>query len=156
MIRQFQPADADSCCKLVHACLALDPQLSRTLYNTLRNLESPQAMRRRSTLFYMAVYESHDGITGVAGLDMNEVRLLYVSPEHHSQGIGGILLHHLETMVPSSAFADIFVYSTPSATGFYSRRGFKGMGEYSFDLNGEQLKTIFMIKLLRSEPPESH
>jgi GNAT superfamily N-acetyltransferase len=155
MIRQFEPADANACCEVVHACLALDSQLSQALYSTLRTIASPQAMRRRSTLFYIAVYESSNGVVGVAGLDMNEVRLLYVSPEHQSQGIGGALLDHLAAMVPSSMFADIFVYSTPAAAGFYSRRGFKAMGEYTFDLNGEQLQTIFMIKLLRHSPQES-
>jgi N-acetylglutamate synthase-like GNAT family acetyltransferase len=149
MIRQFEPDDAEACSEVVHACLASDPQLSQALQNTFRTIESPQAMRRRSTLFYMAVFESSNGVIGVAGLDLNEVRLLYVSPKHQSQGIGGALLDHLETMVPSSIFTDIFVYSAPSAAGFYSRRGFNAMGEYTVDLNGEKIQTIFMIKLLR-------
>ena len=149
MIRHFNPEDAEPCCELIHACLASDSQLSPALYNALRNLETPQAMRKRSALFYVAVYESTSGVVGVAGLDMNEVRLLFVSPNHQSQGIGGSLLNHLETMAPSSIFTDIFVYSTPSAEGFYSRHSFKAMGEHIFDLNGVQLRTIFMIKLLR-------
>jgi len=148
MIRQFVSADADACCGLVHACLALDSRLSRALYSTLQAMETPQAMRRRSSLFYMAVYESSNAVLGVAGLDMNEVRLLYVSPQHQSQGIGRALLNHLETMVPSSMFTDIFVYSTHGAAGFYSRCGFKSMGDFTFDVNGHQLQTTFMIKLL--------
>jgi N-acetylglutamate synthase-like GNAT family acetyltransferase len=148
MIRQFQPADADACCELIHSCLALDSQISRTLYNVLRTRETPQAMWKRSTLFYLAVCEADSSVIGVAGLDMNEVRLLYVSPENQNQGIGGALLDHLEMLVPSSLFADIFVYSTPSAARFYRGRGFRAAGEYSFDLSGEQLLTIFMRKPL--------
>jgi predicted N-acetyltransferase YhbS len=148
MIRQFQPADAEACCEVIHSCLALDTQISRTLYDALRTRETPQAMRKRSNLFYLAVCEADSSVIGVAGLDMNEVRLLYVSPENQSRGIGGALLDHLEMLVPSSLFADIFVYSTPSAARFYRSRGFKAAGEYSFDLNGEQLQTIFMRKPL--------
>jgi ribosomal protein S18 acetylase RimI-like enzyme len=154
MIRQFKPEDAESCCELVHACLASDPQSSPLFYNTLRILETPQVMRKRSTLFYVAVYELSDGVVGVAGLDMNEVRLLYVSPDYHNQGIGEALLDHLESMVPSSMFADIFVYAAPSAADFYSRYGFKAMGEYTFDLNGAQIRTIFMSKPLRHSAQE--
>jgi ribosomal protein S18 acetylase RimI-like enzyme len=156
MIRQFKPEDAESCCELVHACLASDPQLSPVFNNTLRILETPQAMRKRSNLFYIAVYESSSGVVGAAGLDMNEVRLLYVSPDYQNQGIGEALLDHLESMVPSSMFADIFVYATPSAADFYSRHGFKTMGEYTFDLNGAQIRTIFMIKPLRHSEQEPH
>lgn len=149
MIRQFMPEDAEACCRLVHKCLASDPQLSSSLSDGLRTLETPQAMRKRSTLFYIAVYESQSEVVGVAGLDLNEVRLLYVSPGHQSQGIGEALLAHLESMVPPSVFADIFVYAVPSAADFYSHRGFKEMGECSFDLNGEPFRTIFMTKPLR-------
>jgi N-acetylglutamate synthase-like GNAT family acetyltransferase len=155
MIRQFAAADAEACCEVIRACLASDSQLPPSLYTTLQILETPQAMRKRAALFYMAVYESGKDVVGVAGLDMNEVRLLYVSPKHQNQGIGEALLDHLESMVPPSMFADIFVYSTPSAADFYSRRGFKGMGEYSFNLNGEQLRTIFMIKILKHSQRKS-
>ena len=148
MIRQFQPEDATACCELIHACLALDSQISPALFNALRVRETPQAMWKRSILFYLAVYESASGVVGVAGLDMNEIRLLYVSPEDQKQGIGSTLLNHLEALVPSALFADIFVYSTPLASGFYQNRGFKGAGEYFFDLNGEKLKTVFMTKPL--------
>jgi ribosomal protein S18 acetylase RimI-like enzyme len=153
MIRQFQPGDAEDCCKVIHECLASDSHLRQVPHNTFRIIESPQSIRRWAALFYVAVYESCNSVVGLAGLDMNEVRLLCVSPKHQSHGIGGAMMDHLEAMVPSSVFTDIFVYSAPSATGFYSRRGFRAMGEYAVDLYGETFQTIFMVKLLRRRQP---
>ena len=93
-------------------------------------METPESMNERSGLFYLSVYDRDNQILGIAGLDMNEIRLLCVSPAHQQQGIGRELLDHLKAMVPSVLFADIFVYASTQATGFYKSCGFleKGPG----------------------------
>ena len=144
MIRQFQYQDATSCSRLIHACLQNDPLYSLALREKISGLETAQAMMERARLFYVAVYESDDGILGVAGLDMNEIRLLCVSPEHRRLGIGQALLEHIKAMVPGFLFSDIFVYSSLQAVGFYRAGGFCEKGPFVFDLDGEQLQTIFM------------
>jgi len=149
MIRQFRAEDAQACCELIHACIERDPQISAALQERICGKESPETMLQRAGLFYVAVYDSGQGILGVAGLDMNEVRLLYVSPGHQGRGIGGELLAHLESMVPSTLFADIFVYSTFAAVDFYRSHGFTPGGEYVFYYDGEQLTTVFMTKATR-------
>jgi N-acetylglutamate synthase-like GNAT family acetyltransferase len=101
-------------------------------------------MIERARLFYMAVYESEDRILGTVGLDLNEIRLLFVAPESRQQGIGRSLLEHVKSMVPSALFPDIFVYSSLQAAGFYKACGFKEKGFCSFDLGGEFLPTVFM------------
>jgi N-acetylglutamate synthase-like GNAT family acetyltransferase len=95
MIRQFQPEDAVACCALIHACLANDSSISSALREKLLSSETPQSMEERAKLFYVAVYQSGNRILGVAGLDMNEIRLLCVSPERRRSGIGRILLQHI-------------------------------------------------------------
>ena len=112
MIRQFQHQDADSCSRLIHACLENDPSYSFALREKIRRLETAQAMAERARLFYVAVYEAGKKILGVAGLDMNEIRLLCVSPEHQRLGIGRSLIEHIKSMVPGFLFSDIFVYSS--------------------------------------------
>lgn len=146
MIRQFRPEDAQCCSDLIQACLRNDEDLQPLVRERLLLSESVEAMRRRATLFYLAVCESANRIVGVAGLDMNEVRLLYIIPEHQGRGYGSALLSHLEAMVPPALFADIFVYSVISAEGFYRARGYRAKGLCSFDLNGVYLETIFMTK----------
>ncbi len=144
MIRQFRPEDALECCRLIHACLEKDSSLSPSLMEKMRSRETTESMNERSKLFYVSVYESNEGILGVAGLDMNEIRLLYVSPGHQHHGIGRDLLKHLQAMVPASVFPDIFVYSSVPAVGFYRACGFTEKGPFGFDLEGETLPVVFM------------
>ncbi len=149
MIRQFEPGDAAACCALVRGCVARDPSISASLKEKLSQAESPEGMVERAGLFYLAVYDFNGSILGVGGVELNEIRLLYVAPEHRGEGIGKALLDHLASMVPSTPFADIFVYSTPSAVGFYRAHGFRENGEFVFDFGGEPLTTVFMTRPTR-------
>jgi GNAT superfamily N-acetyltransferase len=150
IIRQYQPEDADPASNLARACLMLDPLMPPAVKEVLIRAESPAIMRERANLFYVAVCVVEGRIAGVAGVDMNEIRLLLVDPEHQHKGIGGLLLHHLESMVPSGLFRDIFVYSTPSAVGFYRVHGYQAGGEHTFHVGGCNIPTTFMTKRLAS------
>jgi N-acetylglutamate synthase-like GNAT family acetyltransferase len=149
MIRQFRAEDAVPCCSVIHACLANDSSLSHRLREKFRIAETPDGMEERARLFYVAVYESEGGILGIAGLDMNEIRLLCVSPGSRRQGIGRALLEHLQSMVPGSIFPDIFVYSSIQGKDFYTSFGFLEKGTVSFDFGGETLLTWFMALPIR-------
>jgi N-acetylglutamate synthase-like GNAT family acetyltransferase len=151
MIRQFRPADASSCCRLIHDCLEGDPSLSPTLRQKIRCLETPQSMEERARLFYVAILEEETRIVGFAGLDLNEIRILCVSPERRNAGIGRALLNHVKAMAPAALFSDIFVYASLQAAGFYKACGFEEKGPYGFDLDGETLPTVFMT--CRMAPP---
>jgi GNAT superfamily N-acetyltransferase len=128
----------------MHACIQTDMSIPAALRRKMLQGESPESMDERSRLFYVAVYETDAQILGIAGLDMNEVRLLCVSPEHQRQGIGRALLEHIVAMVPKSLFADVFVYSMIEAVEFYKANGFIAKGQVSFDLGGESLPAVFM------------
>lgn len=153
MIRQFRNTDAAPCTRLIHSCLESDASYSPALREMFRRLETPQAMTERARLFYVAVYESGGEISGVAGLDMNEIRLLCVDPGHRRIGIGRALVEHIKSMVPGLLFSDIFVYSSLQASGFYRACGFVDRGPFVFDVNGESLQTLFMA--CSTNPPNS-
>jgi N-acetylglutamate synthase-like GNAT family acetyltransferase len=148
MIRQFRPQDAPACCRLIHACLESDLSLSPTLRRKMSSAETPENMNERARLFYVTVYEEENRILGIAGLDLNEVRLLCVFPERQRAGIGRALLDHIKTMAPGFLFADIFVYSSIQAAGFYKACGFSEKGTFTFYFGGEALPTIFMTYLV--------
>ncbi len=151
MIRQFKPEDAEACCALIRACIEFDLEIPLTLRGALLGTESPESMRERGSLFYLAVFEKDGLVAGVGGLDMNEIRLLYVSPAHQRRGIGSTLLQYLEAMVPPALFKEVFVYATASAAGFYQSRGYASRGEHNFELGTQKLPTIFMTKSLRND-----
>jgi ribosomal protein S18 acetylase RimI-like enzyme len=108
--------------------------------------ETPQTMQARSAQYYMAVYESKGQILGLIGLDMNEIRILCVSPSRQREGIGRSLLEHIQSMVPDELFGDVFVYASSEAIDFYRKFGFEDKGIFVMDVGGEHLKTTFMTR----------
>jgi N-acetylglutamate synthase-like GNAT family acetyltransferase len=150
MIRPFRSEDAQSCCDLIQTCLDFDPSISPSLLKKLRETESPKTILERAKLFYLAVYEVEAKIVGLAGLDLNEIRLMHVSPQRWRTGIGRALLNHLKAMTPASFFIEIFVYSSLAAADFYKAQGFSEKGPASFAMEGESIHTIFMTCPTRS------
>jgi GNAT superfamily N-acetyltransferase len=149
MIRKFTTADAVVCSNLIQACVASDRSISPSLRDAMIHSESPDAMIERSRLFYVAVYESESRISGIAGLDMNEIRILCVSPEHQRRGIGRLLLNHVMEMVPGTLFQDVFVYAAKGAVAFYKAAGFEEKGPMAFAFAGDTLQTVFMTRTIR-------
>lgn len=152
MIRLFRPEDASACCGIIRACLEVDASYPSALRAKIRAGETAESMRERAELFYIVVYEEENRILGFAGLDINEIRLLYVAPDSQRRGIGRLLVEHIKAMVPGAVFPEIFVYSTIIASGFYGACGFKDKGPFVFDLGGESLPTIFMTLPIRLLP----
>ncbi|MBI4471647.1 MAG: GNAT family N-acetyltransferase [Acidobacteria bacterium] len=148
MIRQFKPEDAQACLEVICDCIRQDGTLSTPLRDQLVRAETAESIAERARLYYLAVWEKDDCVVGLAGLDMNEIRLLFVAPDHQGQGIGRELLQYLESMVPPAMFSDIFVYSTLAAERFYRAHGYQSRGEQVFDIHGQPLRTIFMVKRL--------
>jgi predicted GNAT family N-acyltransferase len=146
MIRNFVPKDAHTCCSLIHSCIEADKTIPATLRGKMICSESPHTMLERSRLFYLVVYESDTGITGIAGLDMNEIRLLCVSPDYQRRGIGRTLLDHLISMIPEYFSPDIFVYASTQAVPFYKACGFIEKGPVAFAFAGSRLRTVFMTR----------
>jgi N-acetylglutamate synthase-like GNAT family acetyltransferase len=148
LIRQFQQEDAEACSRLVRECLRLDPLMPPAAKEELIRAESAAAMRERAALFYLAVLPAEDRIAGVGGIDLNEIRLLFVHPEYQHTGMGSRLLEHLESLVPPALFRNAFVYAAPAAAGFYQARGYQAGGEAVFHIGALALPTVFLTKRL--------
>jgi GNAT superfamily N-acetyltransferase len=153
MIRQFRPEDAAGCIDVVRACIRFDRCLAPDLRDLLLEAETAASLCERAARHYLAVDESGDRITGVGGVELNEIRILYVDPGRQGAGIGSALLGHLEELVPSALFRDVFVYAIPSAEGFYRARGYAARGVHAFQAGGAVIKTVFMVKDLRPARP---
>ncbi len=144
MIRPFRSGDASACCAILRGCLDAAPAYPPKIRSRLCEAESPRTMTDRAALFYIAVYEEDGRVVGFAGLDLNEIRLLYVDPAQRRRGIGRSLFGHLRAMVPGAMFREMFVYSTPGAVAFYESCGFRNKGPFVFDSAGLSIPTVFM------------
>jgi len=147
-IRPIRPEDAAPCCQIVRECLERDRSISGELRRELLARESPESILERARLFYVEVFEQTEGIVGMGGIDLNEIRILCVAPSCQGRGIGRKLLQHLEGMVPPALFKEIFVYASPEAAGFYRSGGYQARGEHVFPVAGHGMNTIFMVKRL--------
>jgi len=147
-IRQFQPQDAQPCHRIVCDCLRQDASLTPVWKESLLCNQSPANLLEYARLVYLAVYQVANQPAGVGGIDLNEIRLLFVAPEYQRRGIGSALLGHLETFVPPALFGDVFVYSVPGAEGFYRAHGYRPKGDYRFMVGTTAMPTIFMTKKL--------
>jgi GNAT superfamily N-acetyltransferase len=148
MIRQFRPDDADACLSLILESIRQDRRLSFEVRDALLRAETPDTMRERSTLYYVVVDEREGEIAAVGGVDMNEIRLLFVGAARRREGIGSGVLEHLEEMVPPALFREIFVYAAPGAEAFYQSQGYVARGAQPFEAHGVVLESTFMVKPL--------
>jgi N-acetylglutamate synthase-like GNAT family acetyltransferase len=149
MIRQFKVEDASTCCDLIRACVQDDISIPESLRARILATETPQSVIERASLYYLAVYEWERRIVGIAGLDLNEVRLLLVSPARRRAGIGRELIEHLKAMVPGTFFGDMFVYASIQSVEFYKSCGFVEGGPVELDTGKGKLSTVFMTFLIR-------
>jgi GNAT superfamily N-acetyltransferase len=149
LIRQFHFEDAPACSGIMQACMARDPNLPPTAKAEMLRGESAEVMRQRASLIYMAVCVFADCVVGLGGVDLNEIRLLFVAPEHQNRGFGSRLLQHLESWVPPALFSDIFVYAAPGAVKFYRSHGYQPGGECAFAAGRNLVPIVFMTKNIR-------
>jgi GNAT superfamily N-acetyltransferase len=147
-IRPFRSEDAGACVELIGQCFRLDATMPPLVVERMLESQSARLLQEQARFFYIAVCELAEGIVGLGGIEMNEIRLLYVSPSHQGKGIGSALLGHLESMVPAAFFEDIFVYAAAGAAGFYCVRGYEPGGEFIFEVEGGSLPTVFLTKRL--------
>jgi len=149
-IRQFRSPDAEACSRLMHACLNHDPLVPAAARRDILLRETPEIMSQRARSFYVAVYFSGGAAAGIGGVDLNEIRMLFVAPGQRRRGIGSALLKHLESWIPPALFRSAFVYSTPGAVDFYRFHGYEPGGCHVFPGAGSSIPTIFMTKRLAS------
>jgi GNAT superfamily N-acetyltransferase len=153
VVRPLRPADAAACSALVRACIERDSALPAALRAELAQGERPETMLERARLYYVAVCAMEGRPAGVGAIDWNEIRMLCVAPDLQRRGIGSLMLQHLEAMVPPALFREIFVYASPSASGFYARNGYEARGRHAFRIDRYEIETVFMVKRLSGSAP---
>ena len=78
-------------------------------------------------------------VVGMIGLKKNEVGHLFVHPDHHGRGHGRRLVAFAAEAFRAAGHADMVVFSSLNAEGFYAKCGFVREGEGSFDVGPDLL-----------------
>jgi putative acetyltransferase len=117
-----------------------------------------RAMAEGERMFVAEVPSGEAGnvVVGLAGVHGNEVRAVYVHPDHVGRGVGGALLGALEEQARSDGFETLVLHSTLNARAFYLKHAYRDEGETVFELRpGLHLPCVKMTKALAT-PPTIH
>ena len=149
-LRQFAPEDADA--------------LSRLIIRTLRNISiqdysteaiealvpffTPEKLIEKSKNQYMIVCIHKDDLVGVASLDGDRVRNVFVDAEMQRRRIGRLLMADIETYAVEKSQSRLYLHSALSAQAFYQALGYQAVGPIDRELNGHPLPEVKMEKAL--------
>lgn len=91
---------------------------------------------------FVALADDH--LVGTASLDGSVVRSVFVTPDAQGQGVGRQLMNELERSARETGAASLSVPSTVTAERFYSKLGFRAVGD---SYHGDE-RTIIMEREL--------
>ncbi|MDF2940537.1 MAG: family N-acetyltransferase [Gammaproteobacteria bacterium] len=157
-IREATASDAEGIChvivKAIQSCEADHENqqdliekwcVSKTKDNVLIWITNPRNITIIAT-------NNDNLITGVALLDKEaqRLRLCYVLPQAHGQGLGKTLLKNIENKAKDAGIVEMNLSSTKTARGFYQRNGYSGSlpvynqitGRSNYDMKKSLSETI--------------
>ncbi|HTB22894.1 MAG TPA: GNAT family N-acetyltransferase [bacterium] len=88
-------------------------------------------------------------VVGFGGIRRDEIRAVYVSPDHVLLGAGSLLCGALEAVARGNGFKSVHLSSSIQAEAFYLKMGYKKLADGLFKLNQEvSLEAAKMEKVL--------
>ena len=150
MIRKFVPEDAEKLSQLIVRNLRLVNirDYSKETIEALATYFAPDTIIDLATNSYTIVCTHEGHIVGIAVLDKDRVRNVFVEVEMHKQGVGRLLMAAIEAHAIEINLIKIYLYAGLSAQGFYSKLGYKTINRIEHDLDGNPLPVIKMEKIL--------
>lgn len=64
-------------------------------------------------------------LVGTVGLKRDYLRSLFVEPNYQKQGIGKVLVEHIEELAQENAISEIMLHSSLTAQDFYTALGYE-------------------------------
>lgn len=97
---------------------------------------------------YKAVKDGN--ILGFGGVNMkyNVINCLYVSPEYTDNGVGSMIIEHIEQKAQKNGYSGLIVFSSLNAVDFYKKKGYKKVHNIKgeCDIISEDIEHIMMVK----------
>ncbi len=149
-IRLFEEDDAGDVSRLI-----VDNLLSVNILHygepVVRQLArsySPELMKQYAQNGQMYVAVERSMVVGVAALEQNRVRNVFVRVDHHRQGIGGMLMEYIEEVACQQGRTRLFLLADLSAANFYQRLGYVRVEEKEETVGDARIRMVRMEKAL--------
>jgi len=149
-IRGFENGDASNVSQLIidNLMLVNSRDYGEEAARQLARFYSPQLLLEYAQDGYMYVAVEHSMIIGTAALDQDRVRNVFVRIGHHQQGIGKILMQHIEDIARQQGKVRLGLRASVSAVVFYQKLGYAIMEEIEERIGDAVIKVVEMAKTL--------
>lgn len=156
-VREFQAEDAERLSRLVIRTLRTvsSQEYSQGAIEALVPFFAPGKLLEKASSQYMIVCVDGGELVGVASLDRDRVRNVFVSADMQRRGIGRTLMANIESVARGRGLERIYLHSALSAQSFYEAIGFRAMASIDRELDGFPLPEIEMEKDLTKGRPAS-
>jgi N-acetylglutamate synthase-like GNAT family acetyltransferase len=150
IIRRFEPDDAKTVSQLI-----IDNLFSVNIHDYgeeavrfLAQSYTPELLLEytQNSETFVALLDSE--IVGTATLQQNYVRNVFVKINQHKQGIGKILMAHIESIASQQKITQLVLRASLSAVVFYEKMGYQQIGKEKRQMGSVQIITIEMEKRL--------
>jgi N-acetylglutamate synthase-like GNAT family acetyltransferase len=149
-IRKFENGDAEGISAVV--CRSERQTLKGYYPDDLIEIfcreRSPEKIREKSSTRDFYVAEDGGKIVGVASLEEDNVKTVFVDPDYQGMGIGKQLIEKVESLARERGVRLLHVGSTTYAEPFYRKCGFSTVKRYDDSVQGHQVRMIKMEKPL--------
>jgi N-acetylglutamate synthase-like GNAT family acetyltransferase len=149
-IRGFENRDASTVSQLIidNLMLVNSRDYGEEAATQLARFYSPQLLLEYAQNGNMFVAVEHSMIIGTAALDQDRVRNVFVRIDHHQQGIGKILMQHIEEIAQQQSKSRLCLRASVSAVVFYQKLGYTIVEEIEERIGEAVIKVVEMAKLL--------
>lgn len=97
----------------------------------IRSGLSASIIARRIKRWRVLVAEADISVFGVAAIDANRVRMVFVEPSRQRQGVGTVLLDAIAQFARDDGRSHLEVFAAPAAQPFYAAFGYVPAGKFT-------------------------
>jgi GNAT superfamily N-acetyltransferase len=147
-IRKAKSADAKTLSTLIcqNAAALLKPHYSDQQWNIFIRYYSEEVMAEKIKKQTVFCAIQGDTILGTAALDGNFVVGLYTRLQHVNQGIGKLLMSHLETSARENGIKELQLAASPEGLAFYYKNDWQKVKDFIIEHYGVGFEETLMVK----------
>jgi len=150
MIRPFEDKDANRCREIIRECFDKSVSLSNHASSYVKKIYTEKGyLENKSKEYQFFILEKNNEIVGFGGLKKNNIKKIYVDPNHQGEGIGATLLNYLEDLASKQGQKELILYAYDNSVPFYKKHGYTVTEPFIFQRNGVDVPTVKMKKYLQ-------